>query len=253
MSKVFKVGQEQPAYRTLSSIVVDYEQAPGKGQKVFSLKRNKGGQLVSVREDKRQTKTNTSQAETKASTPMSRAMTAEIDIELRRRAEAVEREAYEQGFAQGEKAGREIGEQKLAVAMRNVEQMLETMGSLKEELFQREEKKLIGLAYLIAEKVVHFTIEKDEEVALKIAEQVLLKTMREDQLRIELNPQDESMFRDRGSSLPVIAQRLKNLTIETNESVQRGGCIVSTPMGEIDATIDNQLYMVKGELMEEND
>ena len=124
---------------------------------------------------------------------------------------------------------------------------------LLEELFRREEKQLIKLAYLIAEKVVHQRIEQDEEVALKVAEQVLLKTMRDDQLRIQLNPQDEAMFKDRGSSVAAIAARLENLTIETNPKVQRGGCIVTTPMGEIDATIDNQFYLVKNELMEENE
>ena len=86
---------------------------------------------------------------------------------------------------------------------------------------------MIRLAYLIAEKVVHNTIERDERVVLEIAEVVLKKTMLDEKLVLQLNPQDVKVFEQYGKEYAEIAERFEQLSIKPNENVRRGGCIVS--------------------------
>ena len=66
-----------------------------------------------------------------------------------------EKQAYDQGFAQGEKDGYELGETRARKIIEKIESIFDEMGCLKSGLVREYEKDLLATIFAIAEKVVH--------------------------------------------------------------------------------------------------
>ena len=250
LSRIYKAGQDKPEVVPLRQNLDDYEQTDQE-LLVFEVT-NKDGQPVSARltasaASRRSRRGAANEAPGEAEQAQS------VLDQARTRAEEIEREAYEKGFAQGEKAGRQLGEQKLEINIRSVQQLLTQLGELREKVFEQEQEGLIGLALMVAEKVIHGELQSNEDVILNIAREVLSRTLQGEQMVIRLNPKDVQTFNERGQDLAEIKERFAHLRVQSDAQISRGGCIVTTAEGEIDASVENQLRMIRHEIVgEEN-
>lgn len=169
----------------------------------------------------------------------------------KRRAEEIEREGYETGFAEGEKAGIELGKQKLGPLINYVDSLVKELTEANQRVINENERDLIKIAFLIASKVVHHEIQHNNEVVVNIAKSALEKTTKAGKVILRINPTDYDYLVEFKSKIPEFADLNDSLEIERDPSVGRGGCIVATNAGEIDGTIENQLRILKDALFDE--
>lgn len=160
--------------------------------------------------------------------------------------ERIQREAYHQGFAQGEAAGRKLAAQKIEPVLKALATLIASIGEEREKVVERYEGELIRLAYLIATKVLHREIETNQEAAVHVARAALAKVVKARHVTLMVSPYDLEMMQQhlsdgdlRGHWTP------ENVTLEADFSIGRGGCRITTDSGEIDATIETQLHLLK--------
>ncbi len=153
----------------------------------------------------------------------------EIDFAFRRGVE----EGKLQGYQQAEADYREKVENLRAIAL--------AFQKEREIFFRENEDKLIELVLKIARRIVqelppfvpkliHHTIHKVLEV---------LGT--ESELEVHVSPED---YQDMEQLQQAIEKRLVNieqLSFKPDPRIQRGGCIIETPAGKIDARIETQI------------
>jgi flagellar assembly protein FliH len=60
-----------------------------------------------------------------------------------------------------------------------------------------------------------------------------------------MNPGDLQFINETKYQLSHLAADVNSVTIEAEESIQSGGCIIETDLGEIDARIEKQLQAVE--------
>lgn len=151
---------------------------------------------------------------------------ADVEAELARLRET----ARAEGYAAGQAAGRQEGEQ----ACKRMQQLAESFSSALDNLDFRLADMVLELALDVARQVVSVELETHPERILDVVH-MALKQMAESsrEARLLLNPEDAALVR------PHLDQVLdKNrLRIVEDARIVRGGCLIETPQGDLDATL----------------
>jgi len=153
----------------------------------------------------------------------------------RERLAALEREAFTKGYAQGERAGLEAGGKRADAMLRRIAQTIEELGGLRQTLIQETEREMVQLALTLARRVVHREVTLDPELAAALAHVALERLGTTSPATIRLNPDDYT----------VVAQDSarwtgQTVTVVPDPSISRGGCLVESAFGSVDATIEQQ-------------
>ena len=150
----------------------------------------------------------------------------------------------EQSYQEAKKTGLESGfEEGLSRASRQAVRMLESTGSLQESLAREAAK----LAIAIAAKVLDEQLSIKPELVEKIALNALQGSVIGDAVTIILHPEDQPIIKKRTKDLKRLADGA-SIGLETDETINRGGCIVRTEFGEVDARIETLLESVREHL-----
>ena len=171
------------------------------------------------------------------------------------------------GFAEGQDAGRANGlESGHAEALTQtvgpyseiIEKLVpawieqfEQFGTERERLFEEARRDVLRFAVDIAARVVHRVVEYDESVCIAQVREALQIIGRPSQVRLSINPLDRAVISD---ALPGILEKAAlttDLELYEDEQVTRGGCIVSTPQGAVDATVETQVARIAEALVPE--
>lgn len=120
-------------------------------------------------------------------------------------------------------------------------QSLHTLATLRAEIAAHAERDLVKLAIEMAKKIVQREVTVDHEVALTLARVALQRLHNRAVAKVRLHPDDYHYVSARreqagaDGSIEFIEDRL----------VGRGGCLVETEMGDIDARIEQQFAEIE--------
>jgi flagellar biosynthesis/type III secretory pathway protein FliH len=170
------------------------------------------------------------------------ALKEEILTKARRRAESIEREAYEKGYHQGEVTGEKVAQKKFESTMASLQKTLLEMDKLKAEIVVSMEPFLVQLALKIARKIVHHEITLNPDVILQTIRAAMNELVHTNTVTVRLNPSDYQHV----SQYPLhIAEGVKNLIFEADPGIDRGGAILETDFGDLDARIEQQFSRIE--------
>jgi len=153
----------------------------------------------------------------------------------RERLAALEREAFTKGYAQGERAGLEAGGKRADAMLRRIAQTIEELGGLRQTLIQETEREMVQLALTLARRVVHREVSLDPELAAALAHVALERLGTNTPATIRLNPEDYTVVTQDGARWGG-----QTVTVVPDPSISRGGCLVESAFGSVDATIERQ-------------
>ncbi len=155
----------------------------------------------------------------------------------RREAEEAERLAAARaaGMAEGMAAGRA----EIEPALRALGAAAEALGEERVAAAEAAERAAAELALRIAEKVLGAALEVRPELVLEVTRGALRRLVEPREATLLVNPDDVEAMRAAVEELG--AEHGAPLTVRAERRVPRGGCIVRTDAGEVDARIAGQL------------
>lgn len=163
----------------------------------------------------------------------------------------IKKKAYSEGLEKGKKIGKE-SEKKIVISI--VDELRGAVVELEEfkkGICKNAEKSAVKLAFLIAGKILCTEIEKNNNSVIKIIKEALKKIMDDENVRIKINPSDLSYIQSAGSSQLNDILAKSSVSFEGDSEISRGGCLVETDSGEIDARIESQLMVIEETFSEE--
>jgi flagellar assembly protein FliH len=104
---------------------------------------------------------------------------------------------------------------------------------------------MLGLACSIAEKVIHTEVSTNNEIVLAVLRDAVKNVVDRDGIKIRLNPDDLRFITEMNPDFLQGISGLKNMTFEGDAGIQRGGVILETISGEVDARLEQQLTEIK--------
>jgi flagellar assembly protein FliH len=162
---------------------------------------------------------------------------AAVEAESARAAEATRAEAREQGHREGlEAAARKLGPAAEALAA-----ALEELARERERCAEVLERQAVDLALQIAEKVVCGTLEVEPQRVLDVVRGALRRLVERERVAVLVNPEDLELVRAASGSLTGALGGIERLEIQEERRVPRGGAVLRTTAGEIDARVAEQL------------
>ena len=157
----------------------------------------------------------------------------------------VKTSAFQEGFAEGEKAGFQAGSKRVESLMAIFNQGLEQLRNIRQEVHQAIEKEVVRLALSIAKKVVCHEVKTQEETVVCVAREALRRVESPGKIKIKLNPTDLQFIQDTKSQLSHLLKNVDGIRFEAEDSIQSGGCVIETEMGDIDARIEKQFQAIE--------
>lgn len=167
--------------------------------------------------------------------------------DFKERLARLEREAYEKGFEQGQKDGLALEKRKMEEVRKQIEEMLVGLRDLKPRIYAETEEELLKLAILVARKVIGEEIKNNSGIIGNTIKHAMKFLSDKRKVRIILNPDDMDEVK---KLLPDISAITKggHFQLSEDKAVSRGGCILETGFGRINACIEDQLDNVEKEI-----
>ncbi|MCS7204117.1 MAG: flagellar assembly protein FliH [Leptospiraceae bacterium] len=165
--------------------------------------------------------------------------------EAEMRVAEIEHEAYQKGY----EAGREVGFKK---GQAEVRRLIDRLGviigqaiDIREEIIAASEKQMVEMILMIARKVIKDEIAERKEVVLNNIREALKRIKDRDRVNIRVNFADLELTTAHKDELIKMMESLRKVNIYEDSRVDRGGCIIETDVGAIDARISTQLKEIE--------
>ncbi len=154
-------------------------------------------------------------------------------------------EGARSGFEQGEKAGSEAVQQRLEHGLNSCGAMLQELEGLRRKTAAELETELVQLALAVARKIVNREIGIAPETVAGIVRQALDRVEHADRITVRLNPDDLKLLSELSPPLMPGRPDAGRAVLAADEGVARGGCLIETDCGEVDARIERQFQVVE--------
>jgi len=159
--------------------------------------------------------------------------------------EEIKENAFQKGFAEGQRAGFESGTKKVDPVIHSLCQALGQLQNIHQEIRQEIEKEVVQLALAIAKKIVCHEIKTNQETVVCVAREALSRMENPGKIKIKLNPEDLQFINDAKSQLSHFLHHVDHIRFEATDSIQSGGCLIETDTGDIDARIEKQFQAIE--------
>lgn len=143
--------------------------------------------------------------------------------------------ARDEGFAAGLAAGRE----EVAPVVEALATAARELGVERERTAAAAEEAAAELALQVAEKVLGTALEVRPELVVEVTRGALRRLSEPVEATLLVNPDDAERVRDALADLG--SEHGAALTVRAERRVDRGGCVVRTGAGEVDARVSAQL------------
>ncbi len=157
----------------------------------------------------------------------------------------IEKDAYENGFRQGEKAGLELAERKVEVLIRRYADAILEIGRLKPKLYQQAEREIVKLALEVAKKIVRREVLVDREIVQSLVKVALSHVAVKSAVTVHLHPADYSYVLEQRETAGRAEDGDREVVLLADKTIDRGGCLVETECGDIDARIEEEFREVE--------
>lgn len=160
--------------------------------------------------------------------------------EAREKALLIEKEAYEKGFAQGERDGLELAEKRLETTMRQLQNLMVSLGEERRKLFKAYEREMLAMVLSIARRILRRELDRGEEIVTATLREAFQHVVDQTRVVVRLNPLDYLYLSKHPEGLPRGGEAPGRIDLVEDPSITRGGCLLETSFGEIDATFEGQ-------------
>jgi len=192
------------------------------------------------------------QAETMIAEAKTRAQEELVLAEERRQAieEAARQEGFQKGYQEGKQQGSIEAHAEVDRLKQEARQELEDALAEKERIIQSAEGEILELALEVARKVIHHELDTNPGVIGRIVQEALGKAADREEITVKVNPDDMDFVLAIQGDLAAGLGGLKKLKVVSDPHITRGGCVLETPCGNVDARIERQLAEIEEALKE---
>jgi flagellar assembly protein FliH len=91
-------------------------------------------------------------------------------------------------------------------------------------------------------------ISLDGEAVVRQVREALRRIVGVETIKLRIHPDDEVLIRSHRTTLMASSDALREVVIEPDTAIERGGCIIESTSGNVDARIATQLRQIENAL-----
>jgi len=176
----------------------------------------------------------------------------EANAEARRIMEAAEAEASgllsssrENGYKEGHESGYLEGKSEAQSIIDEASEIKVFLDRRRESLYKEAEEQIVDLILSISKKVIGQELSQNREALLSLVNQALQKCAFKNKLVLKISPLDFDFIKENKYRICKMVEGISDIDIVSDLSLPQGSCIVETPSGEINSSIDVQFKEIE--------
>jgi flagellar assembly protein FliH len=114
------------------------------------------------------------------------------------------------------------------------------VANLRAVVLRQAEEDVITLAFQLTRKILQYEVREHREVLATTLKRALAHVVEQNQVMVRVHPDDLQYATEIREELRLAMGDIKTLAMQGDTSVGRGGCIVESNLGTIDARIEAQ-------------
>lgn len=175
---------------------------------------------------------------------------SQIVAEAQAQRDKMESEARQAGYDAGHSEGYQAGEAEVERLVERMHKILEAVMQRREEILQDTESQIVELVILMARKVIKILSENQKNVIMANTLAALKKVKTRGEVTLRVNLEDVKLTSSHAEEFIQHVENVKGITVLEDSAVEKGGCIVETDFGAIDARISSQLTELENKILE---
>jgi flagellar biosynthesis/type III secretory pathway protein FliH len=146
---------------------------------------------------------------------------------------------------EGLREGREEALAALAPALEALNQAVEAMQLEQIARAERLEAHAVDLGLFLAEKVIGGAVAVDSELVLEAVRGALRGIVERERVTVLVHPDDLELVRDAMDDIRASLGGIEHCEVQAERRVSRGGAVVRTPEGDVDARVETKLLRAR--------
>lgn len=162
----------------------------------------------------------------------------------------IKADAKQDGFKQGHDDGYSAGESEIERLVERLRKMVEALMLRREEILKETEQQIVELVILMTRKVVKIISETQKTAIMSNILAALKKVKSRGNVILHVNLEDLRLASANADEFIKRVENIQGITVVEDSTVEKGGCVVETDFGAIDARISSQLSELEEKIME---
>jgi flagellar assembly protein FliH len=239
----FKSSWEEEKARLIEAAQAEAETIKKDAERAaFDEVKRKNNQAQKIRQE--------AEDEAKGIIEEARKKAQELEAEIQDKVDKHEKEAFAKGHAEGREEGFQEGRGEVERLVESLQKIISAAIDKRNQIIQESETQVINLVLLIAKKVIKVISENQRNVVINNVVQALRKLKSRGDVVIRVNLADVELTSEHINDFMKMVENVKSVTVLEDSSVDRGGCIIETDFGQIDARISSQLHEIEEKIVE---
>ena len=157
---------------------------------------------------------------------------------------ALSDEAFANGVEQGRTETMAASQERIEAAASALKAAMEAFARVRQMDIERMETETVKLALAIAKKIIGSAADSGLAIT-QVVNAAMQKVADPRQLTLRLNPADMDTVAAHKQELVKNDDMGAAVRLQGDESIQPGGCVIETALGDVDARLDQQIKMVE--------
>ncbi|HBI36510.1 MAG: hypothetical protein A2355_12400 [Spirochaetes bacterium RIFOXYB1_FULL_32_8] len=215
------------------------EKAKSEAFEILKKKNNEAQEIKQKAEDEAQEIVSNSKNQAK-----------QIENDIADKEQKILTDARKRGYQDGWQDGIKKGEDEVKRLIERIHVVLDATIEKRNDVFVETEQQIIGLVLLIAKKVIKVISDNQKNVVINNVVQALRKLKSRGEVAIRVNLADLELTSQHKRDFIEMVEGVKSIKILEDSTVDRGGCIIETDFGSLDARISSQLHEIEERILE---
>jgi len=173
-----------------------------------------------------------------------------IEAQTRQTLDGELKETREKGLLEGKQEGYTEGKAEVDRLIERAQVVLERAQDKRGDILLETEKEIVDLVLLISRKIIKVITDNQRDVIIANVIEALRKVKAKGSVIIRLNLADIDVVTEHKQDFINQLESVKTIHVMEDTSVDKGGCIIETDFGEIDARISSQLAELENKILE---
>lgn len=153
--------------------------------------------------------------------------------------EEAQKQGYKEGFAEGFARGEQAAREEFAPFLKMLQKLVLDLSEFRSKMYPQVEREMVEMVVALAKKVIHHELSSSAD---RVKAMILLgvqSVVNKEKLVIKVHPADKGYAESFSPELRQTFENIGNLVIEATPSMERGGCVIETNFGSVDARLKN--------------
>lgn len=181
----------------------------------------------------------------------------DLQIQLKKSEDHIkraEKELFEKGRKEGYKDGLQKGDEETSVRyekkiddlQQKLAAFLNSVENEKREIFANAEHVLLKLTFEIVKKIIACEPVTNKEYILSVIKKAVSYIGNKEKMIIRVSPSDFETASNRREFWLPVNERVQDITVEPDDRIKNGGCIIESNTGNVDARFGVQFSELTG-------